>query len=151
MVIFSRHRGSILLFCLLLLLLGAVLWLDTPAGALPLVTLSQPPGSYQEPQLLRLTTSNPAATIWYTLDGSAPVPGESLRYHRPLPLKADTGVAVRAVAATEAGETGPEAAGTYLIGFDPSLPVLSLMLAPQDFDDPATCRSHVSPLSFGLL
>jgi hypothetical protein len=139
MAAFFNHRGGILLFCLLLLLLlGTVIWLEPPPDTPLLVTLSHPPGSYQEPLLLRLTAADPAATIWYTLDGRPPVPGESRRYDGPLPLKADTGVVLRAVAVIAAGETSPEAVGTFLIGFDPALPVLSLIIAPEDFDDPET-------------
>lgn len=52
------------------------------------------------------------APIWYTLDGSAPMPGRATRYRDPIVL--DTTATLRAVAADAAGNVSAEARATFI-------------------------------------
>ncbi len=55
----------------------------------PRPVFSPPPGTYAAPQDVTITTSVPAATIRYTLDGSEPN-GASPRYTGPIHVEAST-------------------------------------------------------------
>ena len=62
------------------------------------VTFTPPSGTFTSSLQISLATADPHAVIWYTLDGSPPVPGGSLRYMGPLEATAST--RLRAVAAS---------------------------------------------------
>jgi len=61
------------------------------------VTFIPPSGTFTAPLQISLATDDPEAVIWYTLDGSLPVPGSSIRYEGP--LEAAASIRLRAVAA----------------------------------------------------
>lgn len=147
-----RRRPLLLLGLVLLTLLAIFLasarWQAAAAGDALALTFSHRAGRYDEPFLLRLTAADSRAAIWYTLDGSPPLPGEAVRYRGALPVRDDSGMAVRAVAVSGEGRVGPEAAGSYLVGLDPGLPLLSLIVAPEDFDHPLT-GIHANPQQRG--
>jgi hypothetical protein len=135
-------------FGLLALLLIADRRQVVTAGDPLALTFSHRSGHYDKPFLLHLSAADSAAAIWYTLDGSPPVPNEAARYQEPIAMGEDSGVAVRAVAVSREGRVGPEAAGSYLVGMNPGLPLLSLIIAPEDFDDPLT-GIHANPQQRG--
>ncbi|MBN8248779.1 MAG: CotH kinase family protein, partial [Verrucomicrobia bacterium] len=56
-------------------------------------------GRFTQPFALELTTETPGAEIWYTLDGSAPAPGQGLAYGGPIRIERTT--VVRAAAFRE--------------------------------------------------
>lgn len=69
-------------------------------------------GTYNAPQSVSLTASNPAATIYYTLDGTDPTPA-SLVYSGPINISATTTLKYMAVDA--AGNASAVATATYVI------------------------------------
>ena len=123
---------------LLVLLSGLILWReDTASSAADLsldVALFPPPGRYLEDVSLRLETPHPEATIYYTLDGRAPDPQTGQRYDAPLLLSALTPqvVPVRARAFLADGTAGPPASGTYFMSLETALPMLSVIVEPDD-------------------
>ena len=80
-------------------------------------------------ETVTLSTSDPNATIWYTLDGSAPVVGSSEPYVEPLELTEST--QVRAIAQLNGAQTVSTAptflkVQSNLDGFTTNLPVVAL-------------------------
>jgi hypothetical protein len=71
---------------------------NVPSPPVSPVTLSPPSGIFTGVMQVNLATGAADATIWYTTDGSLPVPGEALQYHGPIELTAST--RLRAVAAS---------------------------------------------------
>jgi hypothetical protein len=123
---------------LLILLSGLILWGEERASSaadLSLdVVLAPPPGRYLEEIRLRLQTPHPDATIYYTLDGRAPDPQTGQRYDAPLLLSATAPqvVPVRARAFLADGTAGPQTSGTYFMGLETALPMLSVIVDPDD-------------------
>jgi hypothetical protein len=83
--------------------------ITTPA---PQPTFSPPPGAYPGPQAVRIASSDPAAQIFYTVDGSDPTPS-SVPYMAPIPVSATQ--TIRAVALAPGYSESAEAAGAYVI------------------------------------
>lgn len=120
------------------------------------VSFSQPRGVYRRPILVAMTTAVPDASIYYTLDGSAPTPAAQ-PYLGPLVL--DRTTVVRA--ATFPARPGDKiATHTFVFGGPDALPVLSVSSAPAGlFDQRVGIHSNPSargdrwerPASFELL
>ena len=60
-----------------------------PMAAVDL-TVDPPGATFVEPIEVRLVSPDPQAVIWYTDDGSVPVPGQSSQYQGPLTVTAST-------------------------------------------------------------
>ena len=96
-------------------------------GFAPAVDFSSTSQTYRGTMTLALSTTNPAATIVYTTDGSIPTPG-STRYAGPLVLT--NSVQVRALSIQEGLLQGPVRSETFIplsdgvAGFNSDLPVL---------------------------
>ena len=78
----------------------------------PDLTFSAEHGFYEDPFALTLTTTMPGASIYYTLDGSAPGPSLGTLYTGPINI-ADTTI-LRAVATVSATQLGVSSTQTYL-------------------------------------
>jgi hypothetical protein len=107
------------------------------------VYFSQPPGEYAEDIFLEITTPNPEAQIYFTLDGRLPDPAVDQLYSDPIHLAADPPqvVVIRALATLPDSTTSPDAghaSATYFMGLDTSLPKLSLIVDPDDLYDQET-------------
>ena len=103
---------------------------NVQAGQVRPPVFSLAPGHYGEPMVLEIDVQDENAVVYYTLDGTEPEPVEALRYERAIAL---TGVTVvRAMAQIEGQISSPIVTGTYLIGADYSLPVVSLVADPAD-------------------
>ncbi len=96
---------------------------------------SLPEGFYDKPIVLALSTKSGNAEIHYTLDGSTPT-RKSRRYTKPLKLK-KTAV-VRARHFRDLQKPNVVATGTYFIGEEEHLPVLSLAIDPDNLWHPET-------------
>lgn len=98
------------------------------------VQFSHATGYYKEGIQLRLDVAAPDARVRFTTDGSLPTASNGTDYTKPLYLTDDpeSVVVVRARAITEDGSLGPEASATYFMGLDATLPVLSLIVEPDD-------------------
>jgi hypothetical protein len=101
----------------------------------PTPQFSQPGGRYEGPIEVALSTVDPAAEIYYTLDGSRPK-ADSPLYQEPLQLS-ETAV-VRARTFTGDLLASPTATNSYLIGEQTQLPIVSLVTDPVNLWDPET-------------
>jgi hypothetical protein len=95
---------------------------------------SPPEGYYQQDVLLRITSSQPQAEVLFTLDGTPPTETNALRYQKPvrLPASSSSATVVRARVQLPDGKLGPICSATYLVGLQADLPVLSLVVDPDD-------------------
>ena len=102
------------------------------------VSFSHPAGYYEEDVLLALSVPHPDATLYFTLDGSLPDLASASVYRQPLPISAELPnvIVVRALAVLPDGTTGPVTNGSYFTGMDASLPMMSVIIDPDDFDSP---------------
>jgi hypothetical protein len=101
------------------------------------VHFSVPAGHYDQDTNLALKTNHADAHIYFTTDGSSPTPENGTLYDRPLQLTAGqprTAV-IRAQAYLPDGQSGPPAAATYFLALDSDLPLVSLVIDPQDLWD----------------
>ena len=64
-----------------------------PAGV---PTFSTPGGKYTAAQSVTISSSTPNADIWYTLDGSTPIPSASQKYSAPISVTAS--LTIKAIA-----------------------------------------------------
>ena len=102
-------------------------------GASPYViapALNPAPGKHPQGILFEIVSSQPGLDIFYTTDGSIPSP-DSLTYEAPFPIN-QTAV-IRTIAIDREGNTSSITTGSYLIGSDHSLPVISLAANPENF------------------
>jgi hypothetical protein len=95
-------------------------------------TFDPPGGFYASGQSVALSAADPNAVIRYTTDGSRPT-AASPTYSGPIAVNAPTAVRARAFAPD--GLPSAPATATYLIGIDPSVPVVSLVTNPAYFFD----------------
>ena len=96
-------------------------------GALLDLEVVPPGGAFVGEVEVELTTTDADAVIWYTLDGTPPVPGEAMRYDGPFVL--DRSASVRALAEHSFGQVSM-AAPTFLrlepdaVDFSSNLPLV---------------------------
>lgn len=100
------------------------------------VSFSHQAGYYDEDLSLTLSVPNPEATIYFTLDGSLPDPLNGTVYNQPIAAEAPNVIVVRAQAVLPNGTVGPGASKSYFVGLDATLPVMSIIIDPDDFDSP---------------
>ncbi|MCP4427505.1 MAG: hypothetical protein GY803_23700 [Chloroflexi bacterium] len=112
-------------------------WAEDTANNPLTVNFSHPTGVYEQATILRLTTAHPDAQIFFTADGSPPLPETATAYIHPLQLPADPAnvAAVRARAFLPNGEMGPVASASYFMGIEASVPMISLLTAPSNLWD----------------
>ncbi|MGC9349584.1 MAG: CotH kinase family protein, partial [Anaerolineae bacterium] len=98
--------------------------------------ISPPPGSYPRGTSVSLQASQPRAEIVFTTDGTVPTAAVGHRYDTPLRLDAAfPGVTTLRAVEVLGGETGPVLNATYLVGFEPTLPVVAITAEPADLWD----------------
>jgi hypothetical protein len=104
------------------------------------VRYSPPPGVYDETISVHMTPTDPQALVYFTTDGSVPAPENGTLYTEPLVLspRPSQVAALRAVAVLPDDRTSRPHAATYVLGMDTAVPVLSLIVAPNDLWDVAS-------------
>ncbi|MEM7115256.1 MAG: CotH kinase family protein [Chloroflexota bacterium] len=110
--------------------------LTTTAQTPPLTpTFSHPAGRYDSSQTLRLSVADSNAAIFYTQNGRLPTPSTAIYYAQPIQLNSSQPhiQTIRARAFLPDGTAGETVSASYLLGMETSLPVLSLIVAPDDF------------------
>lgn len=98
------------------------LWTYQPsAPLLPLPTpnFSLSAGTYASIQNVAITDAIPGATIYYTIDGTAPTP-DSMVYAGPIPVSSSE--TIRAIAIAKGYSTSAIASTSYTINLPPALP-----------------------------
>ncbi|MFN2135717.1 MAG: CotH kinase family protein [Candidatus Promineifilaceae bacterium] len=140
---YAPGRRSFWLSLLFLLLFTALIliWreqsVSSAADTALDVTFSAPPGRYARRLELQLSAPNPAAQIYYTLDGSPPDQQTATLYESPLILQSSEPqvVTLRAQAFLPGGVSGPIHSASYIMGLETGLPVLSIIADPADLWD----------------
>jgi hypothetical protein len=97
-------------------------------------TFSLPGGYYDRDIQLDISTPYPDADVLFTVDGSVPTLRAGTIYTQPIRLStAMPGVTViRARTVLPDHELGPVVSASYLIGIPAALPMLSLIIEPED-------------------
>ncbi|MBP9077627.1 MAG: CotH kinase family protein [Haliscomenobacter sp.] len=90
------------------------------------LVFSAPGGFYAHPVSLQL--ESPGALVFYTTDGSTPGP-EKTRYAAPIEISRTT--VVRAIAIRPDGQRQAKTHTFFIADFSPSLPVVSVSIAPK--------------------
>lgn len=100
---------------------------------------SHPGGTYEQDLRLTLSPPRPGATLRFTTDGSVPGLTHGTVYTQPIQLSAETpGVTViRAVAVADDGALGEVVTASYMMGLEATLPIISLVMDPDDLWQPA--------------
>ncbi len=130
----ETHKHLILATTAFIPFLILLFWqsvLKPPINTNGTLLLSPPSGSYNHPLLLKMNIDQGQGEIRYTLDGSNPIT-TGLRYESPVPLTGEGVFIVRARHLLPNGDFGPEVFGTYIIGLETSLPLLSIIIEPDD-------------------
>jgi hypothetical protein len=70
----------------------------TILGTTPDPAIAPPAGTYSSPQSVSLSDANPAASIYYTTDGGAPVPGSSLQFFSGMTIPVNISERIKALA-----------------------------------------------------
>ena len=126
------HRNAgifLLLFCLLFApAFAEETEEEAYTGITPTPVFSETALYPAEPFSLALSCSDPAAVIYYTLDGSAPDTGSPV-YTQPLPVSASC--TVRAFAKKDGALDSETVTVTYLFTEKHTLPVVCLAMAPE--------------------
>ncbi|MCP4427477.1 MAG: hypothetical protein GY803_23555 [Chloroflexi bacterium] len=123
---------------LLIALLSLTEPLSTAPGMAPVPVFSHPSGYYEQDFLLDINAP-PEATIVFTLDGRIPTETTGSVYTEPIRLSRETAVTViRARAIVPGIAPSPVMTATYFLGLQSTLPILSLVVAPDDLWDPQT-------------
>ncbi len=89
------------------------------------------PGRHTQGVLFEIAAAHTGQTIFYTTDGSAPSQ-DSLSYQTPFPINETT--VIRAITIDQVGNSSHISTGSYLIGTNHTLPIISLAANPQNFD-----------------
>ena len=123
---------------------GSLVWFDVPtpfqangagfAGYAADPSFSMEPGMYAEPPLLQIIAAD-GTQVYYTTDGSEPTEASFPYNGETLQLNATVVIRAKAFAG---GTTRPSETltGTFFIGADHSLPVVSVTVDPKDLWDP---------------
>ncbi|MGC9468130.1 MAG: CotH kinase family protein, partial [Anaerolineae bacterium] len=86
---------------------------------------------------VEMRTDGAPATIIFTTDGSRPSPASATTYRGPIQLDARAaGVTVLRAARVVDGVAGSDVTAVYVVGLDTELPVLSLVVDPDDLWHP---------------
>ncbi|MBQ9119065.1 MAG: CotH kinase family protein [Lachnospiraceae bacterium] len=141
-----KHRTIFIICCILFFLAtGSVTTFAEETTADPAAPVfSVEAGFYDDTQSLALTAPD-GYTIYFTLDGSLPVPGASStkQYQNPLVLadarggsSVTKGTVVRAISVSPSGETSTVITKTYFVGAKMTtryyIPVISLVTDPDN-------------------
>ncbi len=107
---------------------------ENVASVMPVFSL--PGGYYEQDVRLELGVSKAGAEVLFTLDGQTPTRTVGTVYTQPIHLSAATPnvTVVRARVAQPDGAMGEVVSGSYVMGLRAQLPVMSLIVAPEDLD-----------------
>lgn len=149
------HTPHLWVIVITILTLGTLLWVEVhashqpPAGAAATLepVFSLPGGCYDRDIRLKISIPNfitnrlswnKKRAIIFTVDGSLPTLTNGSVYARPvlLSVAAPAVTVIRARAVLPGGELGPVASASYFVGVQATLPMMSLIIEPDDLWDP---------------
>jgi hypothetical protein len=99
----------------------------TALGVLPAPTFSPPPGTYTSAQQVVLADAISTAGVYYTIDGSTPVPGISPQFLNGLPIMINSSETINAIAGLPGYSPSNVVSAPYIINLPP--PDFSISLA----------------------
>jgi hypothetical protein len=166
----SQRQGYVLHLWIIIftvLALAALYLIETLTARRPPVeapstlepVFSHPGGTYDRDIQLRISAPNPSdgkqgdskrSGVLFTLDGSVPTRASGAAYTQPIHLSAATPAVtvVRARAVLPGGKLGPVVSASYFVGVPATLPLISLIVDPDDLWD--TERGiYANPLETG--
>ncbi len=98
-----------------------------------------PPGGYYDRDIqLKINSPRPDTPVLFTTDGRLPTHATGTIYTQPIHLSsaAPAVAVVRARAVLSDGELGPTVSASYFVGVQATLPLLSLIVEPDDMWSP---------------
>src|SRR5207302_6822818 len=98
--------------------------------------LSPLPGSYTTAQSVTLADSTPAASIYYTTDGTNPIPGTSKLYSAPVAIS--TTSTIKAIATASGYSNSNIASGLYTITTNAATPTINTLPGSNNTLQPVT-------------
>jgi hypothetical protein len=98
---------------------GTIAGTFTPLGTTPDPTFTPPAGTYSSSQQVTLGDSNSAALVYYTFNGSTPVPGVSWELPAGFTVPVDTSETVSAVAVAPGYSPSNVVSAAYAINLPP--------------------------------
>ena len=119
----------------------------TPLGTTADPTFSPPAGTFSSAQQVTLSAPNSAAYIYYTTNGSTPVPGTSPQFFAGLTIPVNATETLKALAVAPGYAPSDVASATYTINL---IPDFTLTVAPQSMTVLAGGRGSASILISGL-
>jgi hypothetical protein len=96
---------------------------------------SVPGGYYDHDILLEIDAPPSSSRVIFTVDGSLPTRANGSVYVRPIRLGAPAVTVVRARAVFPDGRLGPVVSASYFVGVQATLPLVSLIVDPDDLWD----------------
>ena len=161
----SKRQGYVLhlwIILLTVLALAALHLVETLTARRPPVeasstlepVFSHPGGTYDRDIQLRISAPNPSggkqSDVLFTLDGSVPTHASGAAYTQPIHLSAATPAVtvVRARAVLPGGKLGPVVSASYFVGVPATLPLMSLIVDPDDLWAPER-GIYANPLETG--
>jgi hypothetical protein len=108
------------------------------AGATLEPVFSHPGGYYDGDIQVKISAPDWQSGVIFTLDGRVPTYTVGSTYAQPIRLSADTQAVtvIRARTVLPGGELGPVVSASYFVGLPVELPVMSLILDPDDLWNP---------------
>ncbi|HOH78642.1 MAG TPA: chitobiase/beta-hexosaminidase C-terminal domain-containing protein, partial [Candidatus Cloacimonadota bacterium] len=92
------------------------------------VSFDPPGGTYNANQNVTLSTVTPGATIWYTTDGSDPIPGVSSVFDPLNPVLVDHNLTIKAIAGLNNWFSSPITSASYIIDIPlPNIAVVQIL------------------------
>ncbi len=92
------------------------------------VSFDPPGGTYNANQNVTLSTVTPGATIWYTTDGSDPIPGVSSVFDPLNPVLVDHNLTIKAIAGLNNWFSSPITTANYIIDIPlPNIAVVQIL------------------------
>jgi len=92
------------------------------------VSFNPPGGTYNANQNVILSTITPGATIWYTTDGTDPIPGSSAVYDPLNPILVDHNLTIKAIAGLNNWFSSPITTANYIIDIPlPNIAVVQIL------------------------
>jgi hypothetical protein len=126
---------------------GTIAETFTPLGTTPNPTLSPPAGTYSSAQQVVLSDSNAATEIYYTTNGSAPVPGVSPGLPAGFSLPVSASETITAIAVAPGYSPSNAVSATYTINI---VSDFNLSMSPSSMTLPAGGTGTTSVLIMGF-
>ncbi|MBN1431103.1 MAG: chitobiase/beta-hexosaminidase C-terminal domain-containing protein, partial [Anaerolineae bacterium] len=128
----------LILAALSTIVVPAAIRTQSEATASPEPVFSLPGGYYSKDIQLAIDTSFPNTHVIFTVDGRVPTQATGNLYTHPIHMSAATPAVtiIRARVVLPQGELGPVVSASYFIGIEATLPIISLIVDPDDLWSP---------------